>query len=51
MSSQRKIRADKRATYGDPINFTCGICHQVHKFNSDKPYDCTHGEVIDEEEE
>jgi len=40
MSSQRKMRAEKRAQSTNPINFTCGECFQVHKFDSEYPYKC-----------
>jgi len=33
MSSQRKVRAEKREAQDNPINFTCGECHQVHEYN------------------
>jgi len=29
-----------RAEHNDPINFTCGICKQVHEYNSEDPYRC-----------
>jgi len=40
MSSQRQMRKERRESSIDPINFTCGICKQVHKFNSDDEYKC-----------
>lgn len=40
MSTQRKMRAEKRAAMKDPKNYTCGECHQVHKFDSKHPYEC-----------
>lgn len=40
MSTQRKMRAEVRAESNDPINYTCGVCHQVHKFDKDKPFIC-----------
>jgi len=39
---QRKVI---RAENNDPINFTCGECKQVHKFN--EGYKCTNEEVIE----
>lgn len=47
MSTQRKMRADKRAENQDPINFTCGVCMQVHEFISGKPYECTNKIVVE----
>jgi len=40
MSSQRKARAEARVASTDPINFTCGVCKQVHAFDSKDPYKC-----------
>lgn len=40
MSTQRKKRAEVREAGNDPVNYTCGVCKQVHKFNPDKPYIC-----------
>jgi len=37
--SQHKNRAEKRAEQKDPINFTCGICKQVHKYEGS--YECS----------
>ena len=34
------MRAEKRAERNNPINFTCGVCAQVHPFDSENPYDC-----------
>jgi len=48
MSSQRQIRAEKRAEHSDPINFTCGDCKKVHPFNSADPYMCPNKEVIED---
>lgn len=31
--SEHKKRAEKRAEHSNPINFTCGKCHQVHEYN------------------
>lgn len=33
MSTQRKLRANKREASEMPQNFTCGVCHQVHEYN------------------
>jgi len=40
MSKQRQNRKDRGAEHQDPINFTCGICKQVHRFNVEMPYQC-----------
>jgi len=32
---RKKVRAENN----DPINFTCGVCKKVHKYN--KGYKCT----------
>jgi len=45
MSTQRKKRAEKREAETAPINFTCGLCRRVHKFNEN--YEC----VEDKQEE
>ena len=36
----RKDRALKRAEHSDPINYTCGICRRVHRFDKANPYIC-----------
>lgn len=46
--SVHKKRADLRAKHKDPINFTCGVCGQVHKFDKENPYICPNKK--DEEE-
>lgn len=45
MSEQRNKRKQVRAEHNDPINYTCGVCMQVHGFNSEKPYVC---EIVEE---
>ena len=37
-----KARQKMRAEHNDPINFTCGICKQVHSFKKEAkdPYLC-----------
>jgi len=35
-----KDRAKKRAEHSNPINYTCGECRQVHKFDKKHPYIC-----------
>ena len=40
MGEARKERQETRAQHKDPINYTCGECRRVHKFNSKKPYIC-----------
>jgi len=40
MSTQRKLRAEKRQKQEAPINYTCGHCAQVHKYDKEKPYKC-----------
>jgi len=40
MSSQRKLRAEKRAKYKAPKNYTCGACRKVHVYDKEKPYEC-----------
>ena len=40
MSSQRQARKDKQNSNSNPINYTCGVCRQVHKYVDDKPYEC-----------
>jgi len=39
MGSVHQDRKEERARHADPINFTCGECRKVHKFNGS--YDCT----------
>lgn len=41
MSDMRKKRAEERAKHSDPINYTCGVCKQVHPFDPEKPYECS----------
>jgi len=36
----RKERRQTLSEHNDPINYTCGRCMQVHKFNSETPYEC-----------
>lgn len=36
----RKERRVKLAEHNDPINYTCGICRQVHVFDAEKPFVC-----------
>jgi len=36
----RSDRKESRAAHSEPLNYTCGLCRQVHKFNSEKPYVC-----------
>jgi len=43
----RKERKKTKGEHNDPINFTCGVCKQVHVFNSEEPYKC---ENIEEED-
>lgn len=33
-------RSEKRAKHSDPINYTCGACRKVHKFDRNNPYVC-----------
>jgi len=40
MSSQRRSRKDKQNSNSNPINYTCGVCKQVHEFDDAKPYQC-----------
>jgi len=40
MSSQREERKKKRMENQNPINYTCGECKQVHKYDSVNPYIC-----------
>ena len=35
MSTQRKLRAEKRMKNENPINFTCGVCGRVHEYTED----------------
>jgi len=46
--SEHSKRAKKRAEGEDPINFTCGKCMQVHKFN--EGYLCDFDSVEEEAE-
>lgn len=44
--TQRKVRAVKREAQEDPINYTCGGCRKVQKYDPVKPYvcpDCEYG--------
>ena len=49
MSSQRKIRAEKREKRETPQNFTCGVCGCVHKYLDDF-YKCEKEITPDDEE-
>ena len=40
MSEARNQRKKHRSEEHDPINYTCGKCKRVHKFDSEKPYVC-----------
>lgn len=44
MSTQRKIRKDKQVSEQEPINFTCGKCRKVHKYDSDNHLKCPDAE-------
>ena len=47
--AEHSKRAKERAKHKNPINFTCGICKQVHRYN--KGYLCTLEESIETIEE
>ena len=40
----RLKRKENKMAHKDPINFTCGLCRQVHAFDSENPYKC---ELVD----
>ena len=43
----RKQRRESVAEHSDPINFTCGICRQVHVFDSEKGLTCYNLELVE----
>lgn len=47
MSTQRKERAKQREEENNPINFTCGVCGQVHEYN--EGYECPDKDEVEEE--
>ena len=49
MPTPRHIRREKRAMYSEPINFTCGVCKQVHSFDEKNPYECIGANYTEEE--
>jgi len=48
MVSSHKQRQAHRAKYLDPINYTCGECRQVHKFDKEKPYECPNKKEVED---
>jgi len=40
-----KERKKVRAEHNPPINFTCGLCRKVHKYNPETPLECPDKEV------
>ena len=40
MSARRKEKKELIAKHNPPINFTCGGCKRVQKFDSKNPYFC-----------
>ena len=40
MSEKRNLKKIYQSEQHDPINYTCGICRRVHKFDSKLPYVC-----------
>ena len=40
MGEARKKRKEIKEQHNNPINYTCGECRRVHKFNPEKPYIC-----------
>lgn len=49
--TKHKERAEERAKNKDPINFTCGLCRQVHPFDAESPYGCPVEKSIQENSE
>ena len=49
MMSEHKKRADQRGEHNNPINFTCGVCKQVHSFDEKNPYECIGANYTEEE--
>lgn len=47
MVTPRAARRKKQVDSENPINFTCGECHQVHPYDSENPYACPDKEEED----
>ena len=49
MSEKRNLKKIYQSEQHDPINFTCGRCRYVHKFEKENPYFCPILDVVEPE--